>query len=61
VTPPPDGRTRAICFGLGQPIGADTRQADGMPAFSAAREGGRYRIRVGTERYEVLTDIVLGR
>ncbi len=58
---PPDGRTRSIYFGLGQPIGADTRQADGMPALSAAREGGRYRIRVGTERYEVLPDLVLGR
>ena len=57
----PDGRTRAIYFGLGQPIGADTSQADGMPAFSAAREGGLYRIRVGTERYEVVPDILLGR
>ncbi len=58
---PPAAKGPGAAVPAGQPIGADTRQADGMPAFSAAREGGRYRIRVGTERYEVLTDIVLGR
>jgi heat shock protein HslJ len=57
----PDGRTRAIYFGLGQPLGADTSQADGMPAFTAAREGGLYRIRIGSERYEIAQEVVLGR
>jgi hypothetical protein len=32
-----------------------------MPAFSAEREGGLYRIRIGSERYEVAPDLVLGR
>jgi heat shock protein HslJ len=56
----PDGRTRAIFFRLGRAIGADTSQADGMPAFAAVRDGETYRIRVGTERYEIPRAVVLG-
>jgi heat shock protein HslJ len=57
----PDGRSRAIFFRLGRAIGADTSQADGMPPFAAVRDGDTYRIRVGTERYEVPRDVVSGR
>ena len=56
----PDGRTRAIFFRMGRAIGADTSQADSMPAFAAVRDGETYRIRVGTERYEIPRAVVLG-
>ncbi len=31
-----------------------------MPAFAAVRDGETYRIRVGTERYEIPRAVVLG-
>ena len=56
----PDGRTRAIFFRMGKPIGADTSQADGYPEFRATKESDLHRIRVGDERYEVPDAVVLG-
>lgn len=55
-----DGRTRAIFFRMGKPIGADTSQAEGYPRFSATREGDLNLIRVGKERYEIPDAVVLG-
>lgn len=56
----PDGRTRAIFFRTGKPIGADTSQADGYPEFGATKENDLNLIRVGTERYEIPDAVVLG-
>ena len=56
----PDGRTRAIFFRMGKPIGADTSQADGYPEFGATKENDLNLIRVGTERYEIPDAVVLG-
>lgn len=56
----PDGRTRAIFFRMGKPIGADTSQADGYPEFSATKESDLNIIRVGDERYEIPDAVVLG-
>ena len=55
-----DGITRAIFFRMGIPIGADTSQADGYPAFSATKENDLHLIRVGSERYEIPDAVVLG-
>jgi hypothetical protein len=54
-----DGRTRAIFFSMGVPIGADTSEAD-PGEFSAEREADLHLIRVGTERYEIPDAVVLG-
>jgi hypothetical protein len=56
----PDGRSRAIFFFMGKPMGADTSQADGYPEVRATREGDLHRIRIGNERYEIPDAIVLG-
>ena len=56
----PDGSKRAIYFRMGQPIGADTSQADGYPEFRARRESDLNLIRIGTERYEIPDGVVLG-
>lgn len=56
----PDGRTRAIFFALGRPIGADSSQADGYGAFRASRAEGLHRIEVGKERYEIPVALVNG-
>lgn len=48
----PDGRTRAISFRMGKPIGADTSQADGYPEFRATKESDLHFIRIGNERDE---------
>ena len=55
----PDGRTRAIYFRMGIPIGADTSEAD-WGDFSATREGDLNLVRVGGERYEIPDVVVLG-
>ena len=55
----PDGRTRAIFFRRGEPIGADTSEAD-PGKFNAPREGDLNFIRVGNERYEIPDAVVLG-
>jgi len=56
----PDGRTRAIFFHMGQPIGADTGQADGYGEFRAGKEVDLNLIRVGDERYEIPDVVVVG-
>jgi hypothetical protein len=56
----PDGRTRAIFFRMGRPIGADTSQADGYPEFGASKENDLHLIRVGEERYEIPDAVVQG-
>lgn len=56
----PDGRTRAIFFQMGIPIGADTSEADGYPEFRATKENDLHLIRVGNERYEIPNAVVLG-
>jgi heat shock protein HslJ len=56
----PDGRTRAIFFRLGKPMGADTSEADGHPEFRASRESELHIIRIGKERYEIPDAVVLG-
>lgn len=55
----PDGMTRAIFFTLGDPISADTSQAD-YGEFSAKRAGDLSLVAVGTERYEIPDAVVLG-
>ena len=56
----PDGRTRAIFFRMGKPIGADNSEADGYPEFGATKENDLHLIRVGSERYEIPDAVVLG-
>ncbi len=56
----PDGRTRAIYFRMGRPIGADTSQADGYPEFRATKQSDLHLIRIGNERYEIPDAVVLG-
>jgi hypothetical protein len=56
----PDGRTRAIFFRMGKPIGVSTSQADGYPKFRATKEGDLHLIRIGKERYEIPDAVVLG-
>jgi heat shock protein HslJ len=56
----PDGRTRAIFFRMGKPIGADTSEADGYSEFRATKENDLHLIRVGNERYEIPDAVVLG-
>ena len=56
----PEGRTRAIYFRMGHPIGADTSQADGYPSFHASKEADLNRIQIGTERFEIPDAVVLG-
>jgi hypothetical protein len=55
-----DGRTRAIFFRMGIPIGADTSEADNPGEFSASREGDLSLVRIGAERYEIPDAVVLG-
>lgn len=59
VVTKPDRGTRAIFFRMGQPIGADTSEAD-PGEFSATREGDLIFIRLGNERYEIPDAVVLG-
>jgi hypothetical protein len=56
----PDGRTRAICFRMGKPIGADTSETDGYSDFRATEENDLHLIRLGNERYEIPDAAVLG-
>lgn len=56
----PNGRTRAIFYRMGRPIGADTSQADGYPEFRAVKEGDLHMIRIGDERYEIPDAVPLG-
>jgi heat shock protein HslJ len=56
----PDGRTRAIFFRMGRPIGADVSESEGHRDFHATKDGDLHRIRVGNERYEIPEVIILG-
>ncbi len=56
----PDGRTRAIFFRMGRPIGADTSQADGYKEFHASKDKDLNLVHVGDERYEIPDAVVLG-
>lgn len=56
----PDGRTRAIFFRRGKPVGADTSQADGYPEFGTTRKNDLHLIRIGNERYEIPDAVPLG-
>ncbi len=60
VVTPGWGRPRTIFFANGQPIGADTSEADNPGEFKAWRENGLHFIRVGDERYEIPDAIPLG-
>jgi hypothetical protein len=60
VVKKPDGRTRAIFFSMGRPIGADTSQADGYPEFRATKQNDLNLIRIGKERYEIPDAVPLG-
>lgn len=55
-----DGRTRAIFFRMGRPIGADVAESEGRHDFRATKDGDLHRIRIGNERYEITDAIVLG-
>jgi len=56
----PDGRTRAIFFQMGIPIGADVSEADDSGPFHAEKASDLHVIEVGTERYEIPDAVVLG-
>jgi hypothetical protein len=60
VVKKPDGRTRAIYFRMGRPVGADTSQADGYPELRATKENDLHLIRVGNERYEIPNAVIFG-
>lgn len=56
----PDGRTRAIFFRMGKPIGSDTSEADGYAELSSSKEKDLNFIRIGNERYEIPDAVILG-
>ena len=56
----PNGRSRAIFFRMGTPIGADISQADGDLEFRATKEADLHLIRIGDERYEIPDAVILG-
>ncbi|MCL4764351.1 MAG: META domain-containing protein [Burkholderiales bacterium] len=60
VVKKPDGRTRAIFFRMGRPIGADVSESEGRLDFRATKQGDLHRIRIGNERYEIPDAVVLG-
>ena len=56
----PDGRTRAIFFRMGRPVGTDTSEADGAFEFRATKENDLHLIRVGGERCEIPDAVIFG-
>jgi hypothetical protein len=60
VVKKPDGRTRAIFFRMGRPIGADVSESEGRLDFRATKQGDLHRIRIGNERYEIPDAVILG-
>lgn len=56
----PDGRTRAIFFRMGRPIGADVSESEGRHDFQATKDDDLHRIRVWNERYEIPDAVVFG-
>lgn len=55
-----DGRTRAIFFRMGRPIGADVSEAEGRLEFRATKEHDLHLIRIGNERYEISDSVIFG-
>lgn len=55
----PDGRTRTIFFEVGNATGYDMSQAD-PGEFRAEKEGDRYIILIGEERYEIPEAVIFG-
>lgn len=55
----PDGRTRAVFFSMGEPIGADTSEVD-PGQFSATRDGDLNFPGIGNERCEIPDAVVPG-
>jgi hypothetical protein len=55
-----DGRTRAIYFEKGDPVGADLSQADGDMNFRGSKAGDVRSIEAGDERYEIIEAFVFG-
>jgi hypothetical protein len=45
---------------MGRPISANVSESEGPLKFSATKDKGVHRIRVGDERYEIADAIVLG-
>ena len=60
VVKKPDGRTRAIFFRMGRPVGADVAESEGRKDFRATKAGDLHMIRIGNERYEIPDAVVLG-
>ncbi|MBK9245415.1 MAG: META domain-containing protein [Burkholderiales bacterium] len=60
VAKKPDGRTRAIFFHMGRPLGADVAESEGRHDFGATKDGDLHRIRIGSERYEIPDAVILG-
>jgi heat shock protein HslJ len=60
VVEKPDGRTRAIFFRMGRPLGADVAESEGRLDFRATKDGDLHRIRIGNERYEIPDAVILG-
>ncbi len=60
VVTKPDGVKRALFFGNGEFVGADTSQADGYPEYSGRKEADLHLIRVGDERYEIPDAVIFG-
>jgi heat shock protein HslJ len=60
VVKKPDGRTRAIFFRMGRPLGADVAESEGRRDFGATKDGDLHRIRVGPERYEIPDAVITG-
>ena len=55
-----DGRTRAVFFRMGIPVGADTSQADGYGMFRATKESDLTAFGSATSDYEIPDAVVLG-
>jgi hypothetical protein len=56
----PDGRHRTLFFEDGDFLNADTSQADGYPNTAATKQGDRFEVRVGEERYEIFDAVIFG-
>ena len=56
----PEGRTRAIFFRMGRPVGADVSEAEGYPGFRADKEVDVHLIDIGNMRYEIPDAVVFG-
>ncbi len=56
----PAGRSRAIFFRMGTPVGADVSQADGYLEFRATKQRDLHLILIDDERYEIPDAVILG-